>query len=682
MKLSLAANWIWVENNRKPDDKVIFYREFSINELPQKADALIGVDTKYWLWINGIQVVCEGGLFRESRPGCGYADRVDLAKYLVIGKNTLNILCWYFGNEGRNNTDSGQAGLIFQCDALNLHSDKRFTCLRHPAYYSPGTPAPSYLHGGYSIGFDANSDIGDYWAPDFDRGGYKNAVVYLNNLWGDLYERPIPLHRISESCLEVPKRRGDYVYTVDLPYAMAFIPVIECKAKGGEILDVRTDRFAVNGGPGDENTYNSERLEYICKPGYNRYECINYLYGETINVQLSGAVDNLKIGYRETGYNCDIVGEFHSDCELIDKLFKKAGRTLYVCMRDNFMDCPDRERGQWIGDLSVQTPQALMLLSEEARLLLKKAICDFINLRHGDVLVGNVPGANASELPSQSLGAISEIGLIANYYKYTGDRALLSECLEPAVRYLMLWNMSENGLVEPRNGAPALWYWFDHLYNNDCAVLENAWYYSALSFAAKTADILGDHRFDDFIASRREKISIAFETAFWKGTFYASGDFVDDRANALAVLCGICPPESYPLIRNILLSVFNSTVYMENYVLSALCEMGYQEDAFRRMKTRYYNLAVNENSTLWEDFYLLGTKNHAWSGAPATIVLKYFMGVDTGDGFKSFTITPSPAIFKRANFRFQARGGTVHVKFDSETNTLIVDNQSDSLYIE
>jgi hypothetical protein len=33
-------------------------------------------------------------------------------------------------------------------------------------------------------------------------------------------------------------------------------------------------------------------------------------------------------------------------------------------------------------------------------LLLRKAINDFINLRRGNVLLGNVPGKNSSEPPS------------------------------------------------------------------------------------------------------------------------------------------------------------------------------------------------------------------------------------------------------------------------------------------
>ena len=94
-----------------------------------------------------------------------------------------------------------------------------------------------------------------------------------------------------------------------------------------------------------------------------------------------------------------------------------------------------------------------------------------------------------------------------------------------------------------------------------------------------------------------------------------------ETAGASGNAAGVCPPERYPLIRQVLLSVYNSSIYMENYVLVALCEMGYLTEAKRRMTTRYYNLAMNENSTLWEDFNILGTRNHAWSGAPATLAL-------------------------------------------------------------
>jgi hypothetical protein len=63
---------------------------------------------------------------------------------------------------------------------------------------------------------------------------------------------------------------------------------------------------------------------------------------------------------------------------------------------------------------------------------------------------------------------------------------------------------------------------------------------------------------------------------------------------------------------------------MEGFVLEALCLMDKKQLADKRMMSRYAGLIDNENSTLWEDFYILGTKNHAWTGSPLTIVSKYF----------------------------------------------------------
>ncbi len=680
-KVKLKAEWIWCEVNNMKDDKVIFRKTFELNHVIKNAPTYIAVDTKYWLHINGELVVFEGSLFRESMPGCGYADCIDIAPYLKVGTNVIALLCWFYGNEGRNNVNSTEAGLIFECEALDLYSDDTFRCLRHPAYYMTSEPVPSYLYGGYNIGFNANNDIGNYKIADFDEGLFRKATIYKNSFWGQLYERPVPLIRVSPIKMATYISKESNAYIIELPYAMALCPYIELNAKGGEIIHIHTDRYTINGGPGDEmNAYNGHRIEYICHPGRNNFDCLHYLYGEKIMISCDQTVEFCGIGYRETGYECDITGHFECDCEITNTLIRKAARTLYVCMRDNFMDCPDRERGQWIGDVSVQVPQTIFLLSDSATKLIKKAISDFIQLRKGDVLVGNVPGANFAELPAQSLNAISEIGLVAEYYKYTGDRSAIELVFEPAIRYLELWDIGENGLVVGRSGD---WKWFDHLYNCDEAVIENAWYYSALKFAANMAGILKDYRFDTWIEERKKSIEKHFDQHFWKGTFYASGSFVDDRANALAVLSGLCNKVNYPHIRKILVSVFNATVYMENYVLLALCEMGYIEDAYKRMVSRYYNLAVNENTTLWEDFYILGTKNHAWSGAPATIAFKYFIGIDTKDGFNSFSVNPVHGLFNKMWSEFSIKNGKVkievnggRVKVTNSSNATLVEGKS------
>ena len=650
------SKWIWVNDNKTADQKIVIRKKFKIDEVPESAVAYMACDTKFWLWLNGKQIIYEGGVFRESRNGCGYAEKIDLAPYLKEGENTLAVLAWFYGNGGRNNTNSGEAGFILKCDSLGLYSDKDFLVNRHPAYVKTAAPHPAYLFGGDNVGFDARLDFGDFTAADFVEEGFENATEYDNNVWGDCLESPLPLLNVFE--------KKELAADGKLPYAMTFSVGVELEASGGEVVDIRTDRYEVNGGPGDEmHSYRGQRIEYTAKAGINVFECPMYLYGEQILVTCPDTVKIKKLYYIESGYDTEQVGSFRTDNPLFNRLIEKCIRTLYVCMRNNFMDCPDRERGQWIGDVSVQTPQVFFVYNDNAKKLLKKAICDFIYLRKGDVLVGNVPGENFSELPSQSLVAISEYGLIGEYYQYSHDEEIPEMVLEPMVNYLKRWEMNEKGLLVPRSGN---WRWFDHLWNVDEDVLENCMYVAAAKFALKMAAACGRHEFDDFLKQRIEILTENIEKNFWKGDHYASGNFVDDRANAIVVLSGICPKERYGAIRKVLLSVFNATTYMERFVLSALCEMGYVKDAYNRMMARYYNLTVNENSTLWEDFYILGTKNHAWTGSPLEIAFKYILGLRTEDAFRTYTIKPVPGIFREIQATFQANGEkvTIHIEND------------------
>ena len=650
------AKWIWTSDNLQKDQKVVFRKRFQVDTVPNVAWTYISCDTKFWLWINGKMIVFEGGVFRESRPGCGYAEKVDIAPYLQVGENTLSAFVWFYGNGGRNNTNSGEAGFILKCEELDLYSCSDFLACNHPAYIPTDAPHPAHLFGGENIGFDANLDFGDFTAPDFDDSAFKPAVIFPNQVWGDCIESDLPLLKVYPQT-ELTFTKMEQGVSAKLPYAMALTVCFELEAEGGEKVDVRTDRYAVNGGPGDEAyTFNCHRMEYTCKPGHNRFDCLMYLYGEEIQMTFPDTVKLKKLYYTESGYATEQIGSFVTDDPLFNRLIEKSIRTLYVCMRNNFMDCPDRERGQWIGDVSVQVPQVFFVFDDEAKKLLKKAVRDFIILRKGDVLVGNVPGQHSSELPGQSLVAISEYGLIGEYYHYSHDQEIPELVLEPAVNYLKLWELDEEGLLIPRKGN---WYWFDHRYNVDAPVLENCMYVAAAKYALKMAQISGNHSFDSFLLERIEILSQSIEQKFWKGKYYASGAFVDDRANAIAVLSGICPQERYEKIMKILVTVHNSTPYFERFVLTALCEMGYIHHAYRRMMTRYYPLIINENSTLWEDFYLLGTRNHAWSGGPLEIAYKYFLGLKTEDGFKTYSISPSKGIFKEIHCTFPINGKTV-----------------------
>ncbi len=88
--------------------------------------------------------------------------------------------------------------------------------------------------------------------------------------------------------------------------------------------------------------------------------------------------------YRETGYNTDLAGSFHCDDPFYDELWQRSARTLYITMRDNYMDCPDRERAQWWGDEVNELGEAFYALSPSGQKLAVKGIHELMNWQRED----------------------------------------------------------------------------------------------------------------------------------------------------------------------------------------------------------------------------------------------------------------------------------------------------------
>ena len=655
---------IWDSIQTKKNSFTAFRKQFDARDVKNPI-LKIAVDGKYWLWINGVQIVFEGGLNRGPAPNSHYFDEVDLSSHIKNGKNTLAVLVWYWGNGGKNNLFTERAGLW--TDGA-LVSDESFKCLELSTYQEGKPPYPAYLYGGYNIAYDANLDIGNWHAEHFDDGKWFNACQVSQEEWGKLVKRPIPLlknYGLKDfERLDTGMEGGNQIITAYLPYAAWVSPRFEVNAAKGDFFDIRTDRYTINGGPGDEhNRYNVQRCEYIAKDGLQEFECAAAYFGEQMIFTLPKTVEIKSLKYRETGYDCGFGGDFTCDDEELNILFEKCRRTLYVCMRDNFMDCPDRERQQWIGDVSTQFPQAFYALSRSSDALLKKCIHDFINWREGGVLRGGVPGLDkfAGELPSQSLNAISSVGMIHEYYMHTGDKDILDFVIGPIENYLLLWEMDKNGLVISRRG---LWPWFDHGANIAKDILENCWYALAVKFALSIMK-------NEILESRLRSIQAAFNAQFWTPAGYSSSGFIDDRANAMAVLAGFADEKKYETVIHVLETVKNSTPYMENYVLEAMFRTGFKKEAMARMKERYLPLIKNENTTVWEDFFVLGTRNHAWSGGPLTHLFRWVVGITpVKPGYEEFAIEPYLGHLKKVCASVETVRGTIKITIDGENGVV------------
>ncbi|MBO5896822.1 MAG: alpha-L-rhamnosidase N-terminal domain-containing protein [Clostridia bacterium] len=640
-----TAKWIW-DNKSITEENVwmCFQKTVKLNEIPKELVAHISADSKYWLYINGETVVFEGSVKRGPDENSGYYDSVDIASYLKKGENTICALVWFWDNEASYSySSSGQGGFIFEAinDSVTITSDKSWKVKRNTAYVDSALYPPNYRLPEYSIYFDARKDMGDWTSESYDYSLWENAEEYAvggEGVYGKLYPRGIPFLkdyglRAYENSSEyenysVTKLGGEKI-TVYIPYNAQLTPYLKVIAPAGKKIRITTENTLIG----------AVSTTYITKEGEQEFEALGWFNGEHITYKIPKGVTVVSLMYRETGYDSSFCGDYKSDDEFMNSLWQKSLRTLYVTMRDNFMDCPDRERAQWWGDVTSEMIMTMYSMDSNSYLLYQKGVEAMLaHVDDSNVLQTVVPiSGDYFELPVQQLAGI--VGFLT-YYEYTGDKAFLEKVYEPSVNYLKLWEMGDNNLVVHRGGS---WDWADWGSKADMTAIENAWVYYALSATEEMAKTLGKTEDLTFISQRKSDIAKGYKS-LWTDEGFKSGDVkkCDDRANALAVLSGLASREQYATITRVLTETQNSSPYMEYYVLEALCQMGEYDLASNRIKDRYLGMMSEDYSTLWEFWdSWRGTKNHAWSGGPLVIMSKHFAGITPLEaGYEKVKIDP------------------------------------------
>ncbi len=630
-KSDWKAKWIWDrENLTQKNVWMCFNKSLTLDKAPDELIAHISADSKYWLYINGETVVFEGSVKRGPEKNSGYYDSTDIAPYLKQGENSICALVWYWDNEtSYSYSGSGQGGFLFEAvnEDITVVSDESWKVKRNSAYVDSPLYPPNYRLPEYSIYFDAREDMGDWTNTEFDCSSWENATLYADGgkgPYGKLYPRGIPFlkdyglkdyeNSKDYESYTVKKLFGEKI-TVDIPYNAQLTPYLKITAPAGKKIRITTENTLIG----------AVSTTYITKEGEQEFESPGWFNGEHITYDIPKGVTVISLKYRETGYNSEFSGDFKSDDEFLNSLWQKSLRTLYVTMRDNYMDCPDRERAQWWGDVTSEMIMTMYSMDSNSYLLYQKGVEAMLShIDDTKVLQTVVPiSGDYFELPVQQLAGI--VGFLT-YYEYTGDRAFIEKVYDAALDYLKLWETGENKLVVHRTGS---WDWPDWGKKADMTAIENAWVYYALSATEKMAELSGRDEDIAFIAERKKAIAEGYK-ALWTEEGYKSDGVKkpDDRANALAVLSGLAEEEQYGTILNVLTTTENSSPYMEYYVLEALCKMEEYEAAEKRIKDRYEGMMSEDYSTLWEFWNSWqGTMNHAWSGGPLVIMSKHFAGI-------------------------------------------------------
>lgn len=651
------ARWITCPtcDHSQPNQWLCYRTSFELAEKPGRTPVSIATDSRYWLWVNGDLAVWEGQLKRGPTPEDTYYDRIDIAPHLQPGRNTIAILQWYFGKEGFSHNSSGKAGLLLdgRMGDTRLQSDASWKTRMHPAFGDTGKPKPNYRLPEPNIRYDGARKLEGWEKPDFDDSGWQQPETLGkpgDAPWNRLVRRPIPQWKTSgirdyenASELGLPRTSEGEKLVCDLPYDAHVTPYLKVRAPRGKTIDMRTDAYRAAGPP-------SVRAEYVTREGVQEYENPGWMSGHKVHYTVPAGVELLDLGYRESGYDVDFAGAFECSDDLLNGLWKKGRRTVYVNMRDTYYDCPERERAQWWGDVVNELAESFYIFGRKSDHLTRKGILELIDWQRDDgTIFSPIPAGNWNkELPTQMLNSVGYFGFWT-YYKYTGDAETIRAVYPGVRRYMSVWKQKSDGLVKRREGD---WTWVDWGENKDQTALFNLWFYLGLMGQRNMARACGFEDDVPAVEKRMKALSDGFNDVFWTGSEYRSPDYegeTDDRTQALAVLAGLAEEEMYGDITKILQNEYHASPYMERYVLEALCRMRRPGLAVERMKKRYRPMVEHRLSTLWEHWKEgQGSYNHGWSGGPLIVMSQYLAGIAPDrPGFKEYHVMPQMGPIER-----------------------------------
>lgn len=685
------AQWIWQQEDGPSNTWMSFRKTVTLDKIPEIVEANISVDSKFWLWINGKMVLFEGGLSRgpsqagawdrkeKITPANSWYETVNIQPYLKKGENTIAILVWYWGRETHKGThiDSKKGGLLFSAQIGNQHivSNASWKALQHPGYDNTIAPASKMLVQ-YSVKYNAQNTFNDWsdvawYNPQFNDKEWSSAIEKGKvgvAPWYNLEKNLVPhlvnhglQNYVNHDELNFPFISQGQTIRCKLPFNKQVTSYLEIEAKAGDTIFMTTD-----------NNRNGIHATYITKEGSQAFENYSWFNGHEVLYTIPKGVKVKALKYRWMSVG-EMAGKFELDDAFYNRLWWMGNNTLFVCARDNFMDCPDRERALWIGDVADQTGYLFYAMDDAGRQLLKKAILQTVYFSENDV-IGALGPLRVRELVCQSLQFISQV--VWPYYLNTGDKETLEIAYPYLFKYLDLFPMRENGLPEYRRGkSPDSWDWLDWGVANttDAQPIQMAFYYLALDKAKEMAEVLGKQNDIDWYNKRMESMKPAYEKAFWKDGFYSTNaeKFKDDRANAIAIVSGIANPKYYnQIVDNVLIPNRFSSPHFEWMAEEAMFIAGRPKASLQRMKDQYQSQVDKESmTTLYEKFPDGGSYNHAWNGAN-TILSKYVAGVEpTKVGWSEYQIMPTLLHFNHLKKTIPTVKGNIELSINKGDNS-------------
>lgn len=639
----------------------IFRKTFKLDRVPADATLNLFADYRYLLWVNGTYVQRGPARFDPKGP---IADSIAIAPYLTPGKNVIALQVMSF----RNGT-SGQGirhlpGLTLELTA----GSKRLLKSDETWRWSSRTP---YSVAGVRWGYirynnDGRNEPIGWDTAEFDDSDWSTAVQIDGGQWGPIRSSFIP--PLSEKVAVVnppailPKEltypitlsQGESV-TVDYGRMVMGYEVVDLEADSGSVLKIEHgQRFkeAMKDTHGSINTYTARdgKQRFMAGDSYgHRYL---KLTADSGTIVLHG----LKVVERLYPY--ERTASFESNDPFMNELWKRAVHTLAMNCEDGYLDCPLRERAEWMGDAAVvEYPCSRVVFGIRDAQGVPRSDAGLIKqiIRH-TAQSQQEDGRLKAHVPSDrwDIHAFIEdysclwVQMVREAYDHTADKALVEE-VWPALVGQMKWFLDRRtgrGLVHGREFII-----FDNpqKYNVCEGATLNALVYRALRDSAYLAEVVGQPNKQREYSVAADQLYKDFNRELWDastGNYFAGLDNPDDlpgdkptqlkpssHSAMLPLHAGIVPQERLEPVRDFLFKTWSSGIGMP-YTHSWLFEEFNKADtpeldvvALNSIREKWRGVMQRTDTGTFTERYDGGEASHNFGSSPLYYLATHVLGV-------------------------------------------------------
>lgn len=634
MSKLFSAKWITAHEFTYNKSKIQnFYmkvkKSFSVNDVT-KAAIKITADDYYKLSING-KYVGQG-----PAPGYDFAynyNEYDITGFLKKGENTIYVVVYYQGLTNRVFVSGdGKQGLI-----ADIYLNDKFAFGTDESWlYCVDNSVTAKRTVGYDTAFLEDRDL------RIKDSEYKNCLVIDTDY--KFSESPFPPLQVYPIRTEPVKSSNRYFYDFNQEY-VCNIKITACSDRAGnkimlhcaeELDDNNNLRYKMRCGCDYEEIC-------ILDKGENVIEQFDYKALRYLEIIADSGITDLRAEILVRHYPFpEKSAKIKSDDKDLQAVFNLCKNTIKYGTQEVFVDCPTREKGQYIGDVFISGFAHFYLTRDER--MLKKAI---ENISQSVEYSGDILAVSPCSLKQKIADyALLFPLMLLKYYNLTKDRGFLSKML-PTCDFINDYFAKfedESGLLNKVDKQWNLVDWpenFRDSYDFDLSDpigegrhnVINAFYISCIDNTEKIKKELNVPH-----TNKSENLKKQFNNIFFRS---ATGLYVDSEksrhsavhSNILPIVFDICPEENKADIDDYLVKKgMCCSVYMSYFYLKALCRAGKQKDALKAITSDSENSwlnMINEGATTCFEAWGKDKKwntslFHPWSTAPILILFEEF----------------------------------------------------------